>query len=75
MDEKEKWEIFESKAGHDGSYDGKFYIAVKTTGIYCRPSCKARTPLSKNVELFDTAQQCLDSGYRACKRCKPELIE
>ena len=75
MDEKEKWDVFESKAGHDGSYDGKFYIAVKSTGIYCSPSCKARTPLSKNVELFDTAQECLDAGYRACKRCRPELIE
>ena len=44
MTEAEKWEIFETKAGRDGSYDGRFYIAVKTTTIFCRPSCKARTP-------------------------------
>ena len=75
MTEAEKWEIFETKAGRDGAYDGKFYIAVKTTKIFCRPSCKARTPLSKNVELLDTRQECVDSGYRACKRCRPDLIE
>jgi AraC family transcriptional regulator of adaptative response / methylphosphotriester-DNA alkyltransferase methyltransferase len=75
MTESQKWEAFETKAGHDGSYDGKFYIAVKTTGIFCRPSCKARTPLSKNVEFFDTVGECVDAGYRACKRCRPDLIE
>ena len=75
MTEAEKWEIFETKAGHDGSYDGKFYIAVKTTGIFCRLSCKARTPLSKNVEFFDTIRECVDAGYRACKRCRPDLFE
>lgn len=75
MTEKEKWEVFETKSGREGAYDGKFYIAVKTTKIFCRPSCKARTPLSKNVELFDTMQECVDAGYRACKRCRPDLIE
>lgn len=75
MTDKEKWEVFETKAGRDGSYDGRFYIAVKTTKIFCRPSCKARTPLSKNVELLDTIQECVDAGYRACKRCRPDLIE
>jgi len=75
MTEEEKWEIFETKAGRDGSYDGTFYIAVKTTKIFCRPSCKARTPLSNNVELLDSMQECLEAGYRACKRCRPDLME
>ncbi|NCB41875.1 MAG: methylphosphotriester-DNA--protein-cysteine methyltransferase family protein [Clostridia bacterium] len=75
MTEREKWEIFETKSGHDGSYDGVFYIAVKSTKIFCRPSCKARPPLSKNVVFFDTAEECMEAGYRACKRCRPDLIE
>ncbi len=72
MNEKEKWDAYDRK---DRCYDGEFYIAVKTTKIFCRPSCKARTPLRKNIELLDTAQQCVAAGYRACKRCRPDLIE
>ena len=55
----------------DGSYDGLFYTAVRTTGIFCIPSCPARKPLPQNVEFFDTAREALFSGYRPCKRCKP----
>ena len=43
----------------------------KTTKIFCRPSCRARKPLAKNVEFFDTAQEALKHGYRPCKACKP----
>jgi AraC family transcriptional regulator, regulatory protein of adaptative response / methylated-DNA-[protein]-cysteine methyltransferase len=55
----------------DGSYDGLFYTAVRTTGIFCIPSCPARKPLPQNVEFFDSAREALVSGYRPCKRCKP----
>ncbi|HUU46326.1 MAG TPA: trifunctional transcriptional activator/DNA repair protein Ada/methylated-DNA--[protein]-cysteine S-methyltransferase [Acidobacteriota bacterium] len=55
----------------DTSYDGIFYVAVRTTGIFCRPSCPARKPLAKNVEYFPSPQQALASGYRPCKRCRP----
>jgi AraC family transcriptional regulator, regulatory protein of adaptative response / methylated-DNA-[protein]-cysteine methyltransferase len=55
----------------DGSYDGLFYTAVRTTGIFCIPSCTARKPLPQNVEFFDSAREALVAGYRACKRCKP----
>ena len=72
MNEKGKWEAYDRK---DRCYDGEFYIAVKTTKIFCRPSCKARTPLRKNIELLDSVEECIAAGYRACKRCKPELIE
>jgi AraC family transcriptional regulator of adaptative response/methylated-DNA-[protein]-cysteine methyltransferase len=55
----------------DGSYDGVFFTGVKTTGIFCRPSCTARKPLPQNVEFFATPREALFSGYRACKRCHP----
>lgn len=55
----------------DISYDGVFYLGVKTTGIFCRPSCPARKPLGKNVEYFAAIEDALYAGYRPCKRCRP----
>lgn len=55
----------------DESYDGIFYFAVRSTGIFCRPSCSARKPLPKNVEYFSTAREAIFAGYRPCKRCRP----
>lgn len=55
----------------DRSYDGIFFVAVRTTGIFCRPSCPAKKPLPKNVEYFGGARDALFAGYRACKRCRP----
>jgi AraC family transcriptional regulator of adaptative response/methylated-DNA-[protein]-cysteine methyltransferase len=55
----------------DESYDGIFFVAVRTTAIFCRPSCPARKPLARNVEFFATAREALFSGYRPCKRCRP----
>ena len=55
----------------DGSYDGVFFTAVKTTGIFCRPACPARKPLPGNVEFFATVREAMFAGYRACKRCTP----
>ncbi len=55
----------------DSSYDGIFYLAVTSTGIFCRPSCSARKPLSKNVEYYASSRQAIFAGYRPCKRCKP----
>jgi AraC family transcriptional regulator of adaptative response/methylated-DNA-[protein]-cysteine methyltransferase len=54
----------------DASYDGVFFVAVKTTGIFCRPSCPSR-PNLENVEFFSSIKECLFAGYRACKRCHP----
>jgi AraC family transcriptional regulator, regulatory protein of adaptative response / methylated-DNA-[protein]-cysteine methyltransferase len=56
----------------DASYDGVFFTAVKTTGIFCAPSCKARKPLPENIEFFPSIKAAMFAGYRACKRCKPE---
>lgn len=55
----------------DAAYNGLFFIAVRTTGIFCRPTCPARNPLPKNVEYFPTAREALVAGYRPCKRCRP----
>lgn len=55
----------------DASYNGLFFLGVRTTGIFCRPTCPARKPLPKNVEYFPTAQAALVAGYRPCKRCRP----
>ncbi len=55
----------------DSSYDGIFFAAVRTTGIFCRPSCSARKPLPENVEFFIAANDAISAGYRPCQRCRP----
>ncbi len=55
----------------DPSYDGVFFSGVKTTSIFCRPSCPARKPLPENIEFFGSAREALFAGYRPCKRCRP----
>ena len=56
----------------DARFDGRFVTAVRTTGIFCRPVCRVRTPHPKNVQFFATAAQALDAGFRPCLRCRPE---
>lgn len=56
----------------DRRFDGVFYVAVRTTGIYCRPSCPARTPAYANVSFHPSAAAAQAAGYRACKRCLPD---
>ena len=55
----------------DTSFEGVFFTAVKTTGIFCRPSCTARKPKLENVEFLKTSKECILKGYRACKVCHP----
>jgi AraC family transcriptional regulator of adaptative response/methylated-DNA-[protein]-cysteine methyltransferase len=55
----------------DASYDGIFFTGVRTTGIFCRPSCPARKPLPSNVEFFCSVRDALFAGYRPCRRCHP----
>lgn len=57
--------------GKDASYDGIFFAAVKTTGIFCRPSCPCKKPFLKNVEFYASAREALFSGFRPCRRCRP----
>jgi AraC family transcriptional regulator of adaptative response/methylated-DNA-[protein]-cysteine methyltransferase len=61
-------------AARDARADGQFIVAVKTTGIYCRPVCPARPPKRENVEFFDDIPSARRAGYRACLRCKPDDI-
>ena len=56
----------------DARADGQFFYAVKSTKIYCRPSCPSRRPAKKNVRFFSTAAAAEQAGYRACKRCEPD---
>lgn len=55
----------------DASYDGLFFLGVRTTGIFCRPSCPARKPKPENVEFFAMPKDALYAGYRPCRRCRP----
>jgi AraC family transcriptional regulator of adaptative response/methylated-DNA-[protein]-cysteine methyltransferase len=57
--------------GRDASYDGIFLVGVRTTAVFCRPTCPVRSPLPKNVEFFPSAAAALFAGYRPCKRCRP----
>jgi AraC family transcriptional regulator, regulatory protein of adaptative response / methylated-DNA-[protein]-cysteine methyltransferase len=57
----------------DATYDGIFYLGVRTTGVFCRPSCGARKPLARNVDFFATAREAVFAGYRPCRRCTPLL--
>ena len=69
VDFAERYRIVES---HDRRFDGQFIMAVLTTGIYCRPSCPARTPKPANVQFFTTSAAAHRAGFRACRRCLPE---
>ncbi len=65
-------QCYRAAQSRDSRFDGCFITAVKTTGIYCRPSCPAMTPKRHNVEFFVTAAAAQQHGYRACKRCRPD---
>jgi AraC family transcriptional regulator, regulatory protein of adaptative response / methylated-DNA-[protein]-cysteine methyltransferase len=64
-------EFWRALQRRDSSYEGIFYVGVKTTGIFCRPICPARKPLRKNVEFFPGKREALYAGFRPCLRCKP----
>jgi methylphosphotriester-DNA--protein-cysteine methyltransferase len=66
----EMWAAFSRS---DSRYDGRFVGAVRTTGIYCRPSCTCRKPRPERVVFFSTPRAAARAGFRACKRCRPEL--
>ncbi len=66
-------EVFErARLSRDARFDGRFFIGVKTTGIYCRPICPANMPKSHNVSFYSTAAAAGEAGYRPCLRCRPE---
>lgn len=65
-------ELYASLAARDGRFEGLALVCVRTTGIFCRMTCAARTPLRRNVEFRGSVEECLAAGFRACKRCKPQ---
>ncbi|TQV96434.1 DNA repair and transcription factor Ada [Cordyceps javanica] len=69
-DDARRWQAVQDR---DGAADGLFVYAVKTTKIFCRPICKARLARRANVSFYDTGREAHEAGFRACKRCKPEL--
>ncbi|WP_430378107.1 DNA-3-methyladenine glycosylase 2 family protein [Streptomyces sp. B1-3] len=71
MDEDTRYEAVRSR---DARFDGEFFFAVRTTGIYCRPSCPAVTPKRHNVRFYPTAAAAQGSGFRACRRCRPDAV-
>jgi AraC family transcriptional regulator, regulatory protein of adaptative response / DNA-3-methyladenine glycosylase II len=65
-------QCYQAVHSRDGRFDGWFVTAVRTTGIYCRPSCPAITPKRANVDFYATAAAAQQRGFRACKRCRPD---
>src|SRR3984957_8063031 len=63
---------YRAMATRDARFDGRIFVAVRTTGIYCRPICPARTPKRENVTFYSTASAAQEAGYRPCLRCRPE---
>src|SRR5215210_1627801 len=71
LDADTAWAAFERR---DRSWDGRVIGAVRTTGIYCKPSCPARRPKRDNVEFYLDGEAARAAGYRACLRCKPDEV-
>ncbi|MGK9172156.1 bifunctional DNA-binding transcriptional regulator/O6-methylguanine-DNA methyltransferase Ada [Yokenella regensburgei] len=67
-----RWQVV---CARDSRYDGQFVFAVRTTGIFCRPSCRSRRPLRENVAFYPDADAALSAGFRPCKRCQPHKLD
>lgn len=72
LTDDEKWS---AAVACDRRFDGLFFYGVTTTGVFCRPSCTARTPLRKNVRFFRDISEALQAGFRPCKKCRPDIPE
>src|SRR6202012_2585331 len=66
-------QCYQAVLTRDARFDGRFFVAVKTTRIYCRPICRVKTPMRKNCRYFSYAAAAEVAGFRPCKRCRPEL--
>ena len=72
MEEIDTDTLYKALSSRDPRYDGRFYVGVRTTGIYCRPTCPAR-PKKENVQFFKSKAEAEKAGYRPCLRCRPDL--
>lgn len=68
-------EMYQAVIENDANYDGIFIYAVKTTGIYCRPSCRSKPPKRDNISFFETSEQAREAGFNPCKRCRSDLLD
>lgn len=72
MEQKLFEQVYASVLAREHTFDGIYYTCVRTTRIFCRPSCKARTPYPQNVQFVKSPEEATRLGFRPCKRCKPE---
>jgi AraC family transcriptional regulator of adaptative response / DNA-3-methyladenine glycosylase II len=72
MDQEHR-RLYNALTARDSRFDGVFFVGVTSTGIYCRPICRVKTPKAANCRFFDTPQQAEQGGFRPCLRCRPEL--
>lgn len=63
--------LYDALLARDATYDGRVYVGVTTTGVFCRLTCPARKPRSENCRFFETVADCVEAGFRPCKRCHP----
>src|SRR3954454_16827942 len=63
--------MYRALVNRDSTFEGIFVVGVRTTGIFCRPTCSAKKPARQNVDFFSTASEALHGGYRPCLRCRP----
>jgi AraC family transcriptional regulator of adaptative response/methylated-DNA-[protein]-cysteine methyltransferase len=66
--------FWDAVSRRDPAFDGKFFFAVRTTGVYCRPSCASRPAKRENVLFYSSTEEAERAGYRACKRCRPDKL-
>jgi len=66
-----KEEFYQALIDKNSNYEGVFYVGVKTTGVFCRPTCSARKPKYENCEFYKSAQEALLAAFRPCMRCRP----
>src|SRR2546428_13880155 len=67
-------ELWSAVLSRDASRDGSFVFAVRSTGIYCRPSCPARRPRREQAQFFQLPEAAAQAGFRACRRCRPRRV-
>ena len=72
MDQEHR-RLYNALTARDSRFDGVFFAGVTSTGIYCRPICRVKTPKAANCRFFDTPQEAEQAGFRPCLRCRPEL--
>ncbi|BBJ31880.1 hypothetical protein RAS_09890 [Rickettsia asiatica] len=73
FNELQRQEYYQALISKDDRYENIFFVAVKTIGVFCRPTCPARKPKFENCEFYKTAKEALHASYRPCQRCKPSF--